>query len=214
LRHFIDIHTHHTVSPTGTTIVRSLWQDWNTVDDGSYCSIGLHPWFLEGWKDRMSDLVARAANAEVIAIGECGLDRMCPTDFAEQIQAFGAQISLAEDLQKPLVIHCVRAWDEVFRMLKPVRVPVIFHGFNKGPAVLEEICAGGYYVSFGAALLNPASNAAKHLPYVPAGQFFLETDEAAHDIEEIYEAAALLRKCTVDDVILQIESNFHTVFKK
>jgi Tat protein secretion system quality control protein TatD with DNase activity len=49
---------------------------------------------------------------------------------------------------------------------------------------------------------------------VPAGQFFLETDEAAHDIEEIYEAAALLRKCTVDDVILQIESNFHTVFKK
>jgi TatD DNase family protein len=99
-------------------------------------------------------------------------------------------------------------------MLKGVGVPVVFHGFNKGPAVLEEICAGGYYVSFGAALLHPDSNAAKHMPFVPAGRYFLETDEAAQSIEDIYEAAAALRKCTVDDVILQIESNFHTVFKK
>ncbi len=161
------------------------------------------------------ELLERYGDDEcVVAIGECGLDRICQTDFAVQIQSFEAQIALAVRVNKPLIIHCVRAWDEVFRMLKNVAVPVVFHGFNKGPAVLEQICAMGYYVSFGSALLNPESNARKHFPFVPMHRIFLETDIAEVTIETLYAEAANLRNCKVEDVILQLETNFHTVFRK
>lgn len=97
-------------------------------------------------------------------------------------------------------------------MLKGINVPVIFHGFNKGVAVLEQLCARGYYISFGPALLNPESNTRKHLQFVPASRLFLETDDSDLPIETLYREAAFLRKCATDDIILQLETNFHTVF--
>ena len=211
---YIDIHSHKAPQGNTSTTIQNLWEGWEQMGDDKFYSIGLHPWHLAEWETALPLLETASAKDNVIAIGECGLDRICETDFAVQMQVFEAQIEIAVRLGKPLIIHCVRAWDEVFRMLRGVKVPVVFHGFNKGAAVLEQMCATGYYVSFGSALLVPDSNARKHLPFVPASRFFLETDTSEMSIETLYQEAAILRHCTVDDVILQLETNFHTVFKK
>ena len=209
---FIDMHTHQTHTEAGVVAVRSLWKDWDTLKEDQFYTIGIHPWHFGNTEKQLAELRDHSTRKNVIAIGECGLDRVCDTDYAVQLPAFEAQIALAEERKKPLIIHCVRAWDDVFRMLRGVSVPVLFHGFNKGPAVLEQICAAGYYASFGPALLRNDSNAAEHLPFVPATRFFLESDDTATPVSAIYEAAARLRKCTMDDLILQMETNFYSVF--
>ena len=73
----------------------------------------------------------------VLAIGECGLDKACDTNFKLQQQVFTTQVNWANEIKKPLIIHCVRAYGEVLSLLQKNnnKVPVIFHGFNKNGAV-------------------------------------------------------------------------------
>lgn len=76
-----------------------------------------------------------ASRNTLVAIGECGLDKVCKTDFVLQQEVFAAHIILANKLKKPLVLHCVKAYDEIIKMLSLHKnlVHVIFHGFNKNP---------------------------------------------------------------------------------
>lgn len=180
------------------------------------CSLGLHPWYLqpEGLQTQLGELGKWAALPNVIAIGECGLDKLTNTDWDLQVNAFAAQIALANELKKPLIIHCVKAYEEVLLLLKDkwVAVPVIFHGFNKNPRLAEQIIKSGYYLSFGAALLQPGSGAAKTIVNLPADRFFLETDDVPITIQQVYETCALLLKTQTDALILQLHKNYQAVF--
>ena len=179
-------------------------------------SIGLHPWYIntDSIDAEFENLKKYAALENVIAIGECGLDKVRQTEWKLQGKAFKLQIELANQVSKPLIIHCVRAYDEVLKALNDnqVRVPVIFHGFNKKLLLAEQLLKEGYYLSFGGALLNEQSNACSVFLNLPVEQIFLETDSAAVSIEEIYYAAALLRKTSLDTLILQLQKNYETVF--
>ena len=151
----------------------------------------------------------------VLAIGECGLDKVCQTDWALQIAVFRCQIKLANELNKPLIIHCVRAFDEFLKIIdeNPPAVPVIVHGFNKKGGISERLLEKGMYLSFGAAILNKESPAAGVLKLIRADKFFLETDDADIPIGDIYRATAAIREISEEAVILQVQQNFATVFK-
>lgn len=100
--------------------------------------------------------------------------------------------------QKPLIIHCVRAYEEVLAIKKEWGtqgdvIPWIFHGFNKKPAVAQMLLRAGAYLSFGAALLVPGSPAAQSLAICPPGRYFLETDDRNDvSIAAVYAAAAAI----------------------
>lgn len=212
---FYNIHTHRSHPAPNTLEILSLYQDFSVAGGEGCFSAGLHPWYLSGWEQRLEALNGAAILPNLLAIGECGLDRLCGTDWLLQQSVFEAQIELANKVQKPLVIHCVRAFDEVLGILNrsKVEVPVIFHGFNNKPAVAKRLLDAGCYLSFGAAILG-ATAAALVLPEVPEEKIFLETDDSPVTITEIYQKTAWLRNTSGEALILQIEHNFRTVFHK
>lgn len=214
---YIDIHTHHTGTITGKSI-RSFYANFDIVQTGLLCSVGLHPWYInqQTLNDELAQIQDLAMLPGVVAIGECGLDKVCETDWQLQEEAFIQQIQLANKVNKPLIIHCVKAYDEVTAILRmhKMAVPVIFHGFDKNIQLAWQLLASGYYISFGGALLKKHANARKIIADIPANKFFLETDDAPVSIGEIYDIAALLRKTEMDTLILQLQNNFETVFKQ
>ena len=212
---FYNIHTHQANDDEGTISIRNFYTDFARATSGVICSLGLHPWYLEHQQRLIDELQRYARLPNVLAIGECGLDKVCNSDWNLQLVAFHRQIKTANELRKPLIIHCVRAFDELLKVIEDSKpdVPVIIHGFNKKGDIAERLLARGIYLSFGAAILKKESPAAIALANAPVERFFLETDVAEVSISEIYEAAAATRDTTVEDIILQLQNNFEDVFK-
>jgi TatD DNase family protein len=150
----------------------------------------------------------------VLAIGECGLDNVCDTPWEDQRNAFIPQVVLANKLRKPLIIHCVRAYDELEALLLQQRnnVPVIIHGFNRKQTIAGKLLESGYYLSFGRALMNEGAPAQAVFRNIPLDRFFLETDNSDISIKDIYIKAAEIKETSVDGIILQVQQNFKKVF--
>jgi TatD DNase family protein len=181
-----------------------------------YTSVGLHPWFLEesSLDAAIKWLETQASAPGVLAIGETGLDKVCDTPWTLQETAFRHGIALSESLQKPLIIHCVRAYNEVIYLKKQVKPaqPWIFHGFNKHPDTAQMLLREGCFLSFGAALLQTGSHSAAALQMTPDERFFLETDDAEGlGITRIYEKAAAIRGISVDELAALLEKNVRTL---
>ena len=123
-------------------------------------------------------------------IGECGLDRLCDTPYPLQLAAFEAQISLSERLRRPLVLHCVRAVDDVLRLHRSTTQPWVWHGFRGKPQQMQQLLQHGFYLSFGFHFN------AESLCTCPAERLFLETDDDPRPVADLYATAADLRHTT------------------
>ncbi|MDM1050273.1 TatD family hydrolase [Sphingobacterium hotanense] len=179
------------------------------------CSAGIHPWYVDLNEEvQWEALVKYAEKPQVVAIGECGLDKLCSTEWNRQVQIFEKQITLANELKKPLIIHCVRAYHEVFTSLlrKQVAVPVIFHGYERNWPLAEQLLKNkNYYLSFGAAILK--GNLDDVIKQIPMHRFFLETDDKPTKISDIYAYFCRARKLSTKQVEDQIMANFNSIFK-
>lgn len=213
---FLDVHTHYAASEPDVLAIENRHGGFGATVASPYESAGLHPWYIraETLSDDFDALRKYAVQPGVLAIGECGLDKLTATDWATQYRAFEWQIALAEELQKPLVIHCVKAFQECLALLKHTRVPVVFHGINNRLPVLRPVIDAGHYLSFGKALLHPNPAILEAIRAVPAEQLFLETDDTRADIREVYKTAAELRNIPEKEIVLQLELNFGKVFKQ
>ena len=145
-------------------------------------------------------------------IGEIGLDYACNVDRALQEQIFRQQLSLAERLHKPVVVHCVRAFEPTMKILSKYQLrAVIFHGFIGSVQQAEQAIKRGYYLSFGeGAFRSPRTLEAMRT--IPLSRLFAETDESALCIEKIYEMIAAERKIEVMELQTQIENNYNEIF--
>ena len=195
--------------------VENIKSDFDQDFAGRNVSMGLHPWFLDPtrFEEQLAAMQINAEKPEVLAIGECGLDKLTGTTWDLQLEAFRKQIMLAEQLKKPLIVHCVRAFQQVLSELKGVKVPVIFHGVNNKRSVLQPVIDSGHYLSFGKALLGNSESIRETFIATPLDKIFLETDDAAADIREIYKSASLIKKIGEKEIVLQLEKNFVTVFR-
>lgn len=210
---YINIHSHFP-PVTGAWVLQNL----NTPEPpeplpGLY-SMGIHPWYIQPdhWEKQVLSLREYSTHPRVLAIGECGLDKLSTTGFSLQEQVFRAQVEWAISIGKPLVIHCVRAWDEVLKTLgdAAVSVPVIFHGYAKNAELALRLIEKGYYISLGKALLHPGKETL--LKVIPKEQLFLETDDATISIGEIYSIAARTLSIEHNSLVLQIQKNAAAVF--
>ena len=101
-----------------------------------------------------------------------------------QIELFEEQVRLAEELRKPLVIHCVRAWGElldVHKRLHPTELWIV-HGFRGKAPLAEQLLRTGLSLSFGRLHNADALKAAWE-----AHRLFIETDDCRIDIVKVYE---------------------------
>jgi TatD DNase family protein len=145
-----------------------------------YAAIGRHPNHAKGFDDAdLAELRALAAHPRCLAIGETGLDFY--RDYApreDQERAFSAQIALAREVGKPLVIHTRAADDATLERLaaEGEGVSVVMHCFSM-PARLDECLARGYAISFaGNVTYRSATDLAAAARRVPDEQLLVETD--------------------------------------
>jgi TatD DNase family protein len=145
-----------------------------------YAAIGRHPNNATGFDEAdLADLRALSAHKRCVAIGETGLDFY--RDYAprvDQERAFAAQIELAREVDKPLVIHTRAAAAETLAWLaRDARdVSVVLHCFSM-PAHLEECLARGYAISFaGNVTYKNAADLAAVVRLVPDERLLVETD--------------------------------------
>ena len=148
-------------------------------------------------------------------MGECGLDKRTAIPLALQISVFKQQLELVIPTQKPIILHCVAAFDEVIAIKKELSInnPMIIHGFSKNEQVAKSLWQQGFYLSFGKYLLrNPElENVFK---FVPDHQIFLETDTVDETIYEVYEKAALIKGIPVEEMKRIVFTNFSRIFNK
>ena len=219
---FIDIHTHFRTNVPDTISVLNFTQkdDWSGFDaaflsEKMYASVGLHPWFLT--KENAAPDLARISeligNQYIIALGECGLDRLKGESLEFQTHIFEAQIHLAEKKYKPIIIHCVKAFNEIIALKKRMRlnVPLIIHGFNQNEIILKELIKHNFFISIGTNVLKNNSNAYKAVTQIPINQLFFETDDSDIDIKMVYERAALLLNMPLEELKVQIFNNFNNI---
>lgn len=205
---YINIHSHRKAQINEWN-VENRYENFEQIGAGGRFSAGLHPWYIKGphWEKQLNSLQKISISPDVVAIGECGLDKLCNTDLSLQEKAFVTQINLARQVQKPLIIHCVRAWDEVLSLLKKEKnmMPVVFHGFNKSAGLAQKIISNGYYLSFGKALQHRQVQQA--VASIPVDKILLETDDADITIESVYELAAQALSIDINSLSLQIQKN-------
>lgn len=153
LSSFSDIHSHDTTRATdGQTVVSQ--RPGSAIDSAGWYSVGIHPWdtVKPVTLTQLRVLVNNARSERVVAIGECGLDRLRGADMKYQEEVFRFQARLARKLGKPLVIHCVRAYDILLRIAKemhPKPGEWILHGFRGKPALARQLLDAGIDISLG-----------------------------------------------------------------
>ena len=181
-----------------------------------FYSIGIHPWYIV--EDRIeADLgiiESKLQNDNCLSIGECGLDKRVEIPLDLQKIVFEKQLDLAEKYQKPVVIHCVAAFQEVIEIKKKmnISIPMIIHGFSKNKEVAKQLIDNGFYISFGKYLLQ---NSELELVFqsIPNDRFLLETDTIEEGIQDVYALAAKYRNIGIEELKQIIENNFQNIFK-
>ncbi|HLT88819.1 MAG TPA: TatD family hydrolase [Sphingobacterium sp.] len=210
---YINIHTHCTLPPT-----EQVFSLPNVIISKNYlfphpCSLGIHPWYIERNATAQLDALHQyGKKKQVLAIGECGLDKLCDTAWDLQEAIFRKQILYANSIQKPLIIHCVRAYQECLQILheEKVSVPVIFHGFGKKSELATQILNLGYFLSLGDALLSGKKD--DLIQQIPLDKILLETDDKSVNIIDIYAYFCRVRKIELRLLKEQLYQNFMHIF--
>jgi TatD DNase family protein len=213
---FFNFHTHQFTNQAN--ILEMVNQYPNEFDAAiPYYSIGIHPWYIK--EDRIDEelkiIEEKLQTKTCLAIGECGLDKRIDISLEQQIIVFEKQLALAEKYKKPVVIHCVAAYQEVIAIKKRMKisVPMIIHGFSKNSQIANQLIKEGFYLSFGKYLLkNPDLKTV--FESIPNDRFFLETDTIEEGIAQVYELASEYKNITIKELQEIISSNYRNVFEK
>ncbi len=214
---YIDIHTHSAKKDAGVVTVQNIFPGAEIVGftGRNFYSVGLHPWFLKGLANNnlQLNLVEDALELDhVVMIGECGLDKTRP-EFDEQKRVFEAQAFMAEEFRKPLIIHCVKAWNEIVELHDKMHPECdwILHGYNGGVEITRALEKRGLFFSFGEALLKNRPKVAESFSSLPLEKIFIETDEFDGDIREVYRKGAQMKNITADDFKKSVWQNFNRI---
>lgn len=147
---YSDVHTHRLDAGPDAIINLPLDSIADVPADGRSYSVGVHPWEADAQVD-WERLREAASLPQVVAIGECGLDALRGPALDVQEPVLVRQAHLAEELGKPLIIHCVRAYGrlmELRRGLSPSQ-PWLVHGFRGKPELARQLVSLGFEISLG-----------------------------------------------------------------
>lgn len=212
-----NIHTHKADSDAGGsqrvhTILNTYPQDFDSVkaeNPDMYYSCGIHPWYSDDAQKYLAVLKDIIADPAVVAIGEAGLDKLQGPPMDVQTDIFEKQIQLAIDAGKPLIIHCVKAWDELIALHKEYKsdsAAWIIHGYRGNPQQTEQLCGQGFKFSIGEKF-NPES-----VKSIPKDSIFCETDTSDISICKIYEDVSGVIGVELNHFAIFVEENIQKVF--
>ena len=208
---FFNIHTHVSVHPE-SEILSLAPEELSTDNRSFYASVGIHPWTLteENADIQWETLHESIKDKRIVAIGECGLDKLKGPSMELQTAIFKQEATLAENCSLPLIIHCVKAFNELIQLKKEISPcqPWIIHGFRgKLPLTLDCI-RHGFYLSIGSRFQADALKA------IPLDRLFIETDESEESVRSIYHRIAEVKRISLEELAEAINKNVRKVFFK
>ncbi|MDI5932997.1 TatD family hydrolase [Halomonas kalidii] len=186
-------------------------------DDVDVC-LGLHPYFMDEHAAGDVEALGQALgdHPEAVAVGECGIDARFTETLEAQWRLFDAQLRLARSRRLPVVIHCVRANDQVAKRLRQLDLPSagLIHAFAGSPEQARRFLDLGFRVGLGGAVtFDRARRLRRAVESLPDDGYVLESDSpdmplAGHRgerneparVAEVCRAVARLRGQTVGRV--------------
>lgn len=193
-------------------------------------SVGVHPNVTEGREPTVDELMQLANHSKIIAIGETGLDYFhSKGDLEWQHQRFKNHITVAKNLNKPLIIHTREAGHDSLDVLRAAgadQVGGIIHCFTEDWAYAEKALDLNFYISFSGIVTFKNALAIKEVAQkVPAERFLIETDSPylapvpyrgkpnyPTYVRHVAEHIAELRNTSVEAIAEQSSSNFKNLF--
>ena len=166
----------------------STQADWAEVEKLSVAHpqiipfYGLHPLYLHElqgpWEQALRVLLASSERA---GVGEVGIDGLMPDpDWPLQEEVLLRQMQIAQELNRPLTIHCRKAWGRLNALLQSfgeLRCPVLMHSYSGSVDTLKALSRRGFYFSFSGAVTNPRNEKARLAAKAVAPErLLLETD--------------------------------------
>lgn len=210
---YINIHTHHLTNENGISIYNNRFLFDKEIKSEHFFSIGIHPYdinLVDQNSVKELELFLKFKNCK--AIGECGLDKLKNTDLTSQQLILQKQFELAIKYNKPIIIHCVKAFDELIEFCKPFqnKIPIIIHGFNKSEELALQLISKGFHLSLNQSIFNKENF---DFTKLPINKLFLETDDyALVSISDIYKMASVKLKRNEIELKEKIYSNFNLLF--
>ena len=196
----VDIHTHQSFISAYPAIRNIEFSASETIlqsTETDLFSIGIHPWYVdEITTTSFLNLEKWANDKRVVAIGECGLDKNSISSLEQQIFVFKKHAELSELIRKPLIVHCVGCYNELFEIKKDIQ-PLqkwILHGFRGKPELAKRALKEGCSLSFG------DHYNVESVLQTPIDKLFVETDESPLKIDELYKRLSEIKLCTINEL--------------
>tara|TARA_R110002096_G_scaffold4501_5_gene21058 strand:+ start:1143 stop:1934 length:792 start_codon:yes stop_codon:yes gene_type:complete len=206
-------------------------------------SFGLHPWHVDNrssnWLTKLQELLDSHPQA---GIGEIGLDRWIENyDTPTQEDVFLAQLELAAQQNRPVSIHCLRAWGRMLELLQAHPLPdrgFLLHSYGGSAEMIDAFVDLGAYFSFSGYFLHPRKAKTREIfKHVPLHRLLIETDAPDQYLPEdldqfgrndlksgkrindpgnlvtVYESVASLLKLSLRSLADEMETNFTRLFR-
>ena len=212
----VNAHTHK-VPEHGVLAVANLDKDATEVPAGGYWSSGIHPWFIRQntLTEEFGRLQGVLGKTNVVAIGECGLDRLSKVPFDLQREVFLRHIELAVEYGKPVIIHNVRSGSELLQIRKSEaeRQQWLLHGFHGSEREAELFLQQGCHLGFGPLLFRQKSRSRHACLIAPIEAILPETDNVKTDIRIVIAEIARIKNMDPIIVANTLYHNFVRFFK-
>lgn len=213
---YLNVHSHRKALKKDEVVCRNAFHflEPDAIKKLPYpVSVGIHPWHSEECKKfserKLSELLLLP---NVLALGEAGLDRVNGPLMQIQMACWEMQFDLAQHHKTPIIVHCVRAFQDIFPFCRRTKVPILLHDFRGNEQILQQFLPLELvYFSFGKSLFK-TKNMEEVFKKIPANRLLLESDASAIPIEDIFKKAAQLRNQGLAELCEQMKKNGHLFF--
>ncbi len=209
------IHNHIKDYPDKTVL--DIGTDEKEAANAPLFSTGIHPKLIDNAFDEKFKIVSHFASLpNCAAIGECGIDVFSSATVSEQKEAFIKHLHLAQQYNKPVIIHCVRAYSEIISALNATHflLPVVMHSYNGNIQTSQQLIRReNIYFSFSDKCLTPNCSASKSLDIIPLERIMIETDDSSSPLKPIISLIAENKRVGEDVVEKSNNQLFSQIIK-
>lgn len=213
---YIDFHNHNSIRKESNVIEITSIHLGKEPKNHNFYTIGKHPWWTtEVLKSEEIDNLKKHYNSPYcLALGEMGLDNLKGPELKNQEEILRSQLEVAQELNAPVIIHCVRAYDQLLKIKRefPKIKNWCIHGFARNSVLAGQLIHEGFYLSL---MPQQRINSQKLslLQSISIDRLFLETDSIpGTSIEEIYTQTAVILEISVRSLQQQIMLNAKSFF--
>lgn len=218
---FLNFHAHQQLPAEGEMVIQSIFLQEDLIanqSDKIFFTSGLHPWHadLMNQKEIKNRLEKLIQNKSIIAVGETGIDKLKGPSVDKQIDVLKAHIDVADKCKVPLIIHSVKAHNEILKLKidSKSKVPWVIHHFNGSKQMALDFIEHGFYLSVCYHIDQKNSRLSEYISKLPIDRIFLETDDFDVDIKYLYQVAAEKFGIGVDELKKQIIKNLNKLFNE